>query len=671
MDTQRPIDITAVSVDEALRIAAKKLGAPVDQLITIDTASAGSSLVRVTIGLAGNSAAERLEALLDQVARELDDIELAEITEGLTEEELNERAMLGKGAPRVDYGKYSRARRAGNVVFADNVAFYEAADDESPEHIPRETLRMQTHVKRGDIFARLELENRARAPAFPARYSETAHVEIRHQENTLQFVAATNGMAVIWKGLPYLAPADRDASCDIAVSGDRMCASATITPALGEGACVDQSAIRAKLKQAGVTYGIDEQSICQIVREAAANEPIQNQTVARGTPPVDGVDATFEILFQQAPTVGDFEVLPDGRVDYRRNIEIPAVKKDALLGRVHAPRAGRDGTDVLGNPALHKPGEEEALCPGENVRMQDNQLYAETDGYPSLNGSILSVYPTHVVESNVDYHTGNIEFNGNIIIKGDVLPGFEVKASGDITVMSNIDNAAVRAERDLIVYGGIVGDENIVVRCGRDLYCTYLQNATVEVEGDATVHRSAVQSSLSCSGKAYLTAGKGAFIGGSITAARGVEINVAGSASGVRTEIIAGHDFVVKKRLEEFERSRNGYAENIAKLDRLLMPLIEMVRKGAALAPAKKEAFAAALRKRKAMRKTERILKSRMRDLERKSVTAAAACVRVHRDLFPGAVVRIGPAVTRITESISRVELFFDAASGTIGRRPT
>jgi len=57
----------------------------------------------------------------------------------------------------------------------------------------------------------------------------------------------------------------------------------------------------------------------------------------------------------------------------------------------------------------------------------------------------------------VDFVTGNIFFNGNVVVCGTVLDGFEIKADGDIIVSKIVESATLTAGRDVIVKGGVLG----------------------------------------------------------------------------------------------------------------------------------------------------------------------------------------------------------------------
>ena len=62
-----------------------------------------------------------------------------------------------------------------------------------------------------------------------------------------------------------------------------------------------------------------------------------------------------------------------------------------------------------------------------------------------------------MIKGNVDYDYGNIDFNGSVHITGSVLPGFTVKAKGDIVVDKNVEDAYLEAGGDINVKMGISG----------------------------------------------------------------------------------------------------------------------------------------------------------------------------------------------------------------------
>ena len=68
---------------------------------------------------------------------------------------------------------------------------------------------------------------------------------------------------------------------------------------------------------------------------------------------------------------------------------------------------------------------------GKNVVCNPEMtiMYAAIDGLFTLTGGeTINVFPIYEVNGDVDYHTGNIDFVGTVVIRGNVLTGFRIRA---------------------------------------------------------------------------------------------------------------------------------------------------------------------------------------------------------------------------------------------------
>ena len=97
------------------------------------------------------------------------------------------------------------------------------------------------------------------------------------------------------------------------------------------------------------------------------------------------------------------------------------------------------------------------LLPGENVILEEEEgvqrLRSQIEGGASVStaethdssGTLLtrqftvSVQPVASIPGTVDYKTGNIDFQGNVVIGGSIASGFRVKASGDVAIAGNVE----------------------------------------------------------------------------------------------------------------------------------------------------------------------------------------------------------------------------------------
>ncbi|MDZ7793183.1 MAG: FapA family protein [Spirochaetia bacterium] len=152
------------------------------------------------------------------------------------------------------------------------------------------------------------------------------------------------------------------------------------------------------------------------------------------------------------------------------------------------------------------------------------------------------------ISNNVDYHTGNIDFPGDVIIYGEVKDRFTVQSGGSIFCSSTLDAHDVSCKGDLVVTGGIIGRKDGVVKVGGKIRTNFIENCYVEAEGPIFVKTSVMNSIVNTKGK--LTMGKrGTIIGGKIFAQNGVESAQIGTHNQTRTEINCGVDFSIQQKL--------------------------------------------------------------------------------------------------------------------------
>ncbi|MFW5960617.1 MAG: DUF342 domain-containing protein, partial [Chitinivibrionales bacterium] len=287
------------------------------------------------------------------------------------------------------------------------------------------------------------------------------------------------------------------------------------------------------------------------------------------------------------------------------------------------------------------------------------QYTAECDGQIVLNNNILNVYKVYAVEGDVDYSSGNINFNGNVVIKGSVLSGFEVKAEGDINIMKTIEGGTVSSGRDIKVMGGILGTESI--QCGRNLVAHHIQNSTVESQGDIYIEHSVLHSNLYSTGKVYITNRKGSVIGGLTFALKGIEARTVGSKFGTRTELNTGNDYVLKKKADEFQKVVDFCTANLEKIDKVLQPLLKIVKSGEQLSEENKSKFKMIMKKREELSNKQVRMEWKRRELLKKgNKKNLNPQIKVSETVYPDVMIKILEKHMNIRKEYSRVKIYLD-----------
>jgi len=181
-----------------------------------------------------------------------------------------------------------------------------------------------------------------------------------------------------------------------------------------------------------VVFGIDEARIRKIIDTMAYEREV---CVATGIRPVEGQDGFFEYKFNM-----DLNTKPqensDGSVDYWSIHTLETVEEGQVIATYHEPVEGSDGKTVTDKVVPCKRARALPPLAGKGfTRSEDNCTYtADLNGKIEMKNGRVMISNIHEVMGDVDLHTGNIDFRGDVLIHGSVTPGAVVKATGSITV---------------------------------------------------------------------------------------------------------------------------------------------------------------------------------------------------------------------------------------------
>jgi uncharacterized protein (DUF342 family) len=291
--------------------------------------------------------------------------------------------------------------------------------------------------------------------------------------------------------------------------------------------------IRADLAALGVTHGIREDVLSRFAPSGFAHTIT---VVAEGQRPAPGSNARIEVLFGAASTHTPI-IRPDGSVDFHAAAS-QSVDAGSVLARRHPPVRGVPGRNLLGQEVPVQNVLDRTLGPmsGRGTEVRGDLLVATRPGQPVFRGVKVEVLPVFEVKGDVNYAVGSIDFNGDVIISGDVDAGFSIRAEGSVTVRGVVDHASITAGYDIIT-GGIVGDEHTSITAGGNLRAQYIHGVTVKVQGTVTVNRELV--SCVVEARKVETSPNGRIVGGEVVAREEVSAGTIGSPQAVPTQVTA------------------------------------------------------------------------------------------------------------------------------------
>ncbi|WEM44879.1 FapA family protein (plasmid) [Photobacterium sp. DA100] len=272
----------------------------------------------------------------------------------------------------------------------------------------------------------------------------------------------------------------RDASLVVKADPDFMRASITVTAPYGGKAATGADILEA-LKQNRIVKGIRKSQLHQLLEQASRLTPGEKLTlpIAFGRLPEHGVDSRFEPLVDDAShRILKPQVTDDGKVDMRDLGDLITVKAgQPLMKRVPATE-GVPGFTVQGKALPAKPGKDSEFQPGDGTMISEldtNLLLAEQSGIPVRKPRGMQVDEALTLKG-VNVATGHIDFDGSILITGDVTPGMRVSATGNITVAGFVELADLKAGGDISIIKGIIGRKHD----GSKLGCS------IEAKGNVT-----------------------------------------------------------------------------------------------------------------------------------------------------------------------------------------
>jgi len=364
--------------------------------------------------------------------------------------------------------------------------------------------------------------------------------------------------------------------CQLHGDAERRCADGPTQYRAGTGgAPVDAGAVREQLAALGVVTGIDDAAIQQAVADGHALDLV----VASGQSPVDGADGWLESLL---PTTRDRRPREDetGRIDYRNLGDIIVVHPGEPLMRRHPPTAGTHGQNLLGQLQPARPGKDvlyAANLAGAAVDpAHPDVLVASQVGMPVQVPGGMVVEPVYSV-AEVNTGSGNINFDGSVVIKGDVVAGMTVQASGDIEIGGMVEAATLTAGGSIVVKGGVVGGlgrkegGEHSIRCDGSFHAAYAQQARVEAGDSIFIDDTAMQCELTAANH-ILVGGKrrGHIIGGKLQATLSIKGKVLGSPNRVATRFEIGVDPSLHKQAQEKAKLRDGRETQLLEISKLL-----------------------------------------------------------------------------------------------------
>lgn len=417
------------------------------------------------------------------------------------------------------------------------------------------------------------------------------------------------------------------------VSEDKMRATAKFYPPFKGGEELDRKGIDAALAAEGITTGIKEDVIEGFLKN---RQYCKELVIAEGVEPVPGVDAEITYYFDT-----DLRAKPqlkeDGSVDFHQLNSISHVKKGTVLATLTPEKRGQNGYTVNGDMVAPREPKKRKLSFGKNISLSEDKLtiVSEVDGHVNLVEDKVFVSDVYEIVTDVDAGTGDIEYNGNIDVKGNVRSGFTLKAKGDVSVNGVVEGATIIAQGDIILKCGIQGMGKGQLTAGGNIVTKFIENAVVNAGANITTE-AILHSRVNAKNSILVTGKKGFVTGGKVSALALIEAKTIGSSMGADTIISVGTNPEDKEKEHQLQLEMDQMKKEIKRLEPVVTKMTKALSAGEKFTPEKlKQTRALVDQYRQYKKKCEENEEAIMKLLENEKFEKSAK-IRVKGKIYPG-----------------------------------
>lgn len=358
-------------------------------------------------------------------------------------------------------------------------------------------------------------------------------------------------------------------SMELEISSDKMQALLTIFESetyIKENLSNIQANIQKLLQDNHITYGYEPIDLLTV-------KTGKSYIIAKGLPTKKGENAKIIYLDQaeKKPVIQE-----DGKADYFDMNFIVEIKEGSWLGEKIPAKNGIDGKNIMGENVPAALGDDASLKYDTKSAYEVEEdgkivLRSKTKGVISEVNGMLSVQKHLIIDGDVGIETGNLKFDGSIQIRGTIMPGYSVIASGDISVegKEGVNSAELikSTEGDVFIKGGIFGRDVTKVEAHKNIYMKHANECTLEAQENVHIGFYLLGTTVFAK-EIFLDERKGKIIGGKAIAINSITAAYSGNSMERKTELIV--QGIDRKILTENAKIK---AEELMKLQQEMVKL--------------------------------------------------------------------------------------------------
>ncbi|MCK5199586.1 MAG: DUF342 domain-containing protein, partial [Spirochaetales bacterium] len=228
-----------------------------------------------------------------------------------------------------------------------------------------------------------------------------------------------------------------------------------------------------------------------------------------------------------------------GAVNYKEGKTLPFIRKGEVAGMLKSATKGeKEGVDVFGGSIAANDGislDLDWMDYFEQKKKEEKgveyiSLIAASSGLVQKDKNKITIIPVFETKT-VDYTTGNIDFDGSVIIKDSITDGFKVKATGDVHVKGSVGACSIESGGSVLIGGGMNGRKKGSIRAKNGIIIKFAENCSLFSAKNILVESHVLLSSIVSLDEIIVGKQKknGKIIGSQVCALKSITANQVGS----------------------------------------------------------------------------------------------------------------------------------------------
>lgn len=300
-----------------------------------------------------------------------------------------------------------------------------------------------------------------------------------------------------------------------------------ISPDHGLAPLVTGDTLLEHLHHAHITYGLDTGAIHLAGHPHARGRLMHT---ARGAPP--RAQGEPQVIFH-FDTADHFKprVLEDPDFDFNTFRSISNATKDQILAEVILPQGIRSGVDVFGESIPYAINASRLLKGGPNTRLSHDglRLHATRDGIAYWKNGAVCVDSTRYLPS-VGYNSGNVDFEGRVVVQGNVVRGFSVNARRKIVIKGQLEpDVCIQGGSSIHILNGIKGGGTTRVQANASVHTLFAEACEIKSSHTIQIEKSVIRCTLDAAKSITVTDADSRVSASSLCSGQSIRIANAGS----------------------------------------------------------------------------------------------------------------------------------------------